>query len=161
MSFSPEIIAALCKDPVPILNRGYRAKERIADRQERIESWRQIAEAITANPEHSGGRGSEPSNRVEKCVLGIMDLESEILDEIEEIKNLELETSKIIAAFVSDPNYKRILELRYLSYKRWEEISVCMGYTFRWTQALRSRALQELKDNAAKSHAANGNNSVV
>ena len=29
MSFSPEIIADLCKDPVPVLNRGYRAKERI------------------------------------------------------------------------------------------------------------------------------------
>lgn len=154
MSFSPEIIADLCKDPVPVLNRGYRAKERIADRRERIESWRQIAKSITANPEHSGGSGGGPSNKVEKCVLGIMELEEEILDEIEEIKSRESENGKIIAAFVQDPNYKRILELRYLSYKRWEEIAVSMGYTFRWTQMLHARALQQLKDNAAKNSAA-------
>ena len=154
MSFSPEIIADLCKDPVPVLNRGYRAKERIADRRERIESWRQIAKSITANPEHSGGSGGGPSNKVETCVLGIMELEEEILDEIEEIKSLESENGKIIAAFVQDPNYKRILELRYLSYKRWEEIAVSMGYTFRWTQMLHARALQQLKDNAAKNSAA-------
>ena len=95
-----------------------------------------------------------PSNKVEKCVLGIMELEEEILDEIEEIKSLESENGKIIAAFVQDPNYKRILELRYLSYKRWEEIAVSMGYTFRWTQMLHARALQQLKDNAAKNSAA-------
>lgn len=153
MNFSAEVIQELCKDPVPVLNRGYRAKERIADRRERIESWRQIAESITANPEHSGG-GSGPSNKVEKCVLGIMELEEEILDEINAIKSLESENSRIIAAFVQDPNYKRILELRYLSYKRWEEIAVCMGYTFRWTQTLHSRALQQLKDNVAKYSAA-------
>ena len=75
-------------------------------------------------------------------------------DEIEEIKSLESENGKIIAAFVQDPNYKRILELRYLSYKRWEEIAVSMGYTFRWTQMLHARALQQLKDNAAKNSAA-------
>lgn len=154
MSFSPEIIADLCKDPVSVLNRGYRAKERIADRRGRIESWRQIAKSITANPEHSGGSGGGPSNKVEKCVLGIMELKEEILDEIEEIKSLESENGKIIAAFVQDPNYKRILELRYLSYKRWEEIAVSMGYTFRWTQMLHARALRQLKDNAAKNSAA-------
>ena len=98
MSFSAEIIQELCKDPVRVLNRGYRAKERIADRRERIESWRQVAESITANPEHSGGGGL--SNKVEKCVLGIMELEEEILDEISEIKSLESENSKIIAAFI-------------------------------------------------------------
>lgn len=154
MSFSDELIQELCKDPVPVLNRGYRAQERIADRRDRIDKWRQVAVSITANPEHSGGSGGGPSNKIEKCVLGIMELEEEIIDEINEIRSLESENSKIIAAFVQDPNYKRILELRYLSYKRWEEIAVGMGYTFRWTQTLHSRALQQLKDNVAKYSAA-------
>ena len=86
-----------------------------------------------------------------------MDMDADIQRKqelIEEIKSLESENGKIIAAFVQDPNYKRILELRYLSYKRWEEIAVSMGYTFRWTQMLHARALQQLKDNAAKNSAA-------
>lgn len=149
MNFSAEVMAELCEDPVPVLTRGYRAKERIADRQERINQWREIAESITANPEHSGGGGGGPSNKVETCVLGIMELEEAILDEINEIKSLELENSRIIKEFVHDPNYKRILELRYLNYKRWEEIAVSMGYTFRWTQELHSRALKHLRENAA------------
>ena len=150
MNFSPELIKDLCEDPVHVLTRGYRAKERIADRQERIDQWRQVAESITANPEHSGGGGGGPSNKIEKCVLGIMELEEEIIDEISEIKSLESENGKIIRELVDDPNYKRILELRYLNYKRWEEIAVSMGYTFRWTQELHSRALKHLKENAAK-----------
>lgn len=150
MTFSSRLITELRKDPVPILSRGYRAKERIADRQERIEQWRQIAESITANPEHSGGGGGGPSNKVETCVLRIVELEEAILDEINEIKSLELENSRIIEEFVHDPNYKRLLELRYLNYKLWEEIAVSMGYTFRWTQELHSRALKHLKENAIK-----------
>ena len=35
---NPEIIKQLAEDPVPVLNRGYRAKERIAAREERIAS---------------------------------------------------------------------------------------------------------------------------
>ncbi len=40
-----EVLQSLSDDPMAVLNRGYRAKERIAARQERIEEWR------------AGGRG--------------------------------------------------------------------------------------------------------
>ena len=146
---NPEIIKQLAEDPVPVLNRGYRAKERIAAREERIASWRQIAESITANPEHASGGGG-PSNKVEKCVLSIMELEEEIRDEIIEIAGYELEAGQIIKALVEDVNYKTVLEHRYLSYLRWEEIAVKMNYTFRWTQELHRRAVDALREAAAE-----------
>lgn len=43
-----ELLQSLTEDPMAVLNRGYRAKERIAARQKRIEEWRQIAESITS-----------------------------------------------------------------------------------------------------------------
>lgn len=52
-----EVLQLLSDDPMVVLNRGYRAKERIAARQKRIEEWRQIAESITANPENASSGG--------------------------------------------------------------------------------------------------------
>ena len=149
MTFSQELLDSLLKDPIAVLNRGYRAKERIAARQERIKSWRQIAESITANPENSSG-GSGPSNKVERCVLSIVELEEEITDEITEIAGYEVENSRVLRFFVAEPNYRAVLEHRYLEYKPWEVIAVEMGYTFRWTQELHRRALNALKKRAAE-----------
>ena len=148
MTFSEETIEKLKENPISTLNRGYRAKERIAARRERIESWRQIAESITARPDNTPG-GSGPSKKIENCVLNIAALEEEIVDEINEIAKLEKETGRIIEAFVEDPNHKTVLELRYLNYMRWEAIAVEMGYTFRWTQELHRRAIAELSEKLA------------
>lgn len=145
MRFKEELLKSLTADPVSILNRGYRAKERIAARQERIKSWRQIAESITANPENAS-RGSGPSNKVERAILSIVTLEEEITEEIAEIAGYEIENSRILQFFVAEPNYRAVLEHRYLEYKSWEAIAVEMGYTFRWTLELHRRAIQALKD---------------
>lgn len=146
MTFSKELLDQLAEDPIAVLNRGYRAQQRIALRQERIISWRQIAESITANPENSSGGGG-PSNKIERCVLAIVSLEEEITDEITQMAAYESESSKIIEAFVPDHNYATVLELRYLSHDRWEQIAVKMGYTFRWTQELHRRAIDLLQEN--------------
>lgn len=145
-----EVLQLLSDDPMVVLNRGYRAKERIAARQKRIEEWRQIAESITANPENaSSGGGGYPTSKTENCVVAIMTLQEEIKDEIMEIADFERQTSQIIKELVEDLNFKTVLELRYLSYLRWEEIAVRMNYTFRWTQELHRRALLALQEAAS------------
>ena len=144
-----ELLQSLAEDPMAVLNRGYRAKERIAARQERIEQWRQIAESITANPENASSGGGYPSSKTENCIVAIMTLEEEIKDEITEIAGFELQTSQIIKELLDDLNYKTVLEYRYLNYLRWEEIAVRMNYTFRWTQELHRRALLALQEAAS------------
>lgn len=144
-----ELLQSLAEDPMAVLNRGYRAKERIAARQERIEQWRQIAESITANPENASSGGGYPSSKTENCIVAIMTLEEEIKEEITEIAGFELQTSQIIKELLDDLNYKTVLEYRYLNYLRWEEIAVRMNYTFRWTQELHRRALLALQEAAS------------
>ena len=144
-----ELLQSLTEDPMAVLNRGYRAKERIAARQERIEQWRQIAESITANPENASSGGGYPSSKTENCIVAIMALEEEIKDEITEIAGFERQTSQIIKELLDDLNYKTVLEYRYLNYLRWEEIAVRMNYTFRWTQELHRRALSALQEAAS------------
>lgn len=144
-----ELLQSLVDDPVAVLNRGYRAKERIAARQKRIEDWRNIAESITANPENASSGGGYPTSKTENCVVAIMSLEEEIKDEIIEIADFERQTSQIVRELIEDLNYKTVLEYRYLSYLRWEEIAVKMNYTFRWTQELHRRALIALQEAAS------------
>lgn len=144
-----ELLQSLVDDPVAVLNRGYRAKERIAARQKRIEDWRNIAESITANPENASSGGGYPTSKTENCVVAIMSLEEEIKDEIIEIADFERQTSQIVRELIEDLNYKTVLEYRYLSYLRWEEIAVKMNYTFRWTQELHRKALIALQEAAS------------
>lgn len=144
-----ELLQSLVEDPVAVLNRGYHAKERIAARQKRIEDWRNIAESITANPENASSGGGYPTSKTENCVVAIMSLEEEIKDEIIEIADFERQTSQIVRELIEDLNYKTVLEYRYLSYLRWEEIAVKMNYTFRWTQELHRRALIALQEAAS------------
>nr|DAH15974.1 MAG TPA: Protein of unknown function (DUF722) [Bacteriophage sp.] len=144
-----ELLRSLAEDPAPILNSGYRAKERIAARKERITQWRHIAESITANPENASGGGGYPASKVENCVAAISVLEHEIMSEIEELTAIERQTAQIIHDLVADPNCKMVLELRYLCYLRYEEIAVRMNYTFRWTQELHRRAVLSVQNAAS------------
>lgn len=148
MNFSEELLRTLAEDPVLILNRGYRAEERIASRRGRIRHWKEIAESITANPENASGGGGLPSKKVENCVCKIMELEEQICDEIAELSALEREAAEIIEEFVEDPTYKAVLEHRYIEQKRWEETAVIMSYTLNWVIVLHRRALRMLKANA-------------
>ena len=154
-----EVLQLLSDDPMVVLNRGYRAKERIAARQKRIEEWRQIAESITANPENASSGGSYPTSKtlIEDAItektkaIAVVHYAgvSCAMDEIMEIADFERQTSQIIKELVEDLNFKTVLELRYLSYLRWEEIAVRMNYTFRWTQELHRRALLALQEAAS------------
>ena len=124
------------------LNRGYRAKDRIAAKQERIDHWRQIAESITAEIKPSGGVSTSPSKKIENCVCNIVDLQDEIQSEIDELVAVEREVEKAIVAAVVDPTLRAVLEMRYLNYLKWEEIAVRLDVTFRWTMSLHKKALE-------------------
>lgn len=124
------------------LNRGYRSRERIQAKRERIESWRQIAESITAQLRPDGGVKSSPSKKIENCAVNIVGLQNEIQAEIDELVAVEKEIGASIEMYVLDPTLKSVLEFRYLNYLKWEEIAVRLDITFRWTMTLHKRALE-------------------
>ena len=128
-------------DAREFLNRGYRARERIQAKEERIGSWRQIAESVTAALKPVATFSSTPSKKVEDCVCNIVDLQQEILDEINELTAIEREIGRAINRAGLDPTLKSLLEMRYLRYLKWEEIAVRLGLTFRWTMTLHKKAL--------------------
>ena len=119
------------------LNRGYRSRERIKVKEERIDEWIRRAESITAE-----------IKPVEDAACAIVDLQSEIKAEIYELAAIELEIGRAINQAVTDPTLNALLEMRYLKYLKWEEIAVRLDITFRWTMTLHKKALTIFTESA-------------
>ena len=130
------------------LNRGYRSKERIKVKEERIDEWRRRAESITAEIKPVAAFSSTPSKKVEDAACAIADLQSEIKAEIYELAAIELEIGRAINQAVTDPTLNALLEMRYLKYLKWEEIAVRLDITFRWTMTLYKKALTIFTESA-------------
>lgn len=148
MRLAKKQLTNISRDPKAFLNRAYRTNERITAKRERIESWRQLAESITAPINDMPSGGSGPSKLVETSVCNIVDLQNELKDEIWELVETQREIGFAIQELVDDPTHKTLLELRYLNYLKWEEIAVRLNITFRWTMTLHKRALKEISSKA-------------
>ena len=126
------------------LNRGYRSRERIKVKEERIDEWIRRAESITAEIKPVASFSSTPSKKVEDAACAIVDLQSEIKAEIYELAATELEIGRAINQAVTDPT----LNALYLKYLKWEEIAVRLDITFRWTMTLHKKALTIFTESA-------------
>lgn len=129
------------------LNQGYHIKARVQAKEERIDSWQQIAESITAPIRGDGGVQHSPSKKIENCAVNIVDLQNEIKAEIAELVQVEREIGRFIKAAPLDETDRFILELRYLNYKKWEEIAVELNYAYRWIMRRHKRAIAVLEEN--------------
>ena len=73
----------------------------------------------------------------------MVDLESEINDDIDQLVDLKTEIMRYMKR-VNNPEYQTILELRYLCFKQWEEIADALGYTQRHTIRMHDLALESI-----------------
>lgn len=131
------------------LGRAYRSQERIKAKEIRIRHWTELATSITSTLKDVAVAPSMPGKKVEKYAVEIADIEEEIQEEIWALKRLESEISKAISELIDVPNYAAVLEMRYTSYMRWEEIAVALGYTLRWTMTIHERAVRKFAEKKA------------
>lgn len=144
-----EQIEMICEDPKTFLLRGRKAKDLIAAKRERIESWRSLATSITVELKpDSGSPSMYKQSLVENVACNIVDLENEILAEIEALVNIEKEIHAAIELFVTDDRYKAVLELRYLNGYSWRSIGARLYYGEDWVCRLHGAALAEMQQAA-------------
>ncbi len=127
-----------------------KTQARINAKQERINSWRKIAESITVPiGKNAGGQsGGYKQSVVENTACSIIDLEKEISAEIAALTGIEREIQEAINLFVNDKRYKAVLEMRYLSGYSERLIGIKLYYSEDWVSRLHGKALQEMKKNA-------------
>lgn len=126
------------------LGQAYRIDQRINSKLEQVSSLRNLATKATSTLSDVPPSGTRNVHRMEDVIVKIVDMENEVNADIDKLIDLKQEIMRTINA-VENPEYHTLLELRYLCFKSWEEISVKMGYTRRHLYRMRDEALQKIK----------------
>ena len=117
---------------------------RIKSKLQQVDSLNELAMACTSimsdMPRQSGGSTS----RIADAVCRIIDLQSEIRNDIVALVDLKKEIMGVIKA-VANQEHQTLLEKRYLCSLSWEKIAVDMGYDLRYVHKLHNRAIEECR----------------
>lgn len=141
-----EQLNELRADPKTFLMKGWNLHNKVEAKLDRINHWRQIAESITAEIKPTGGfGGGKTESKVENCVANIVDLQNEIKDDVNALIDTENVIKEAISMVPDKNNMRLLLELRHLNYYSWENVSVCIGRSYRWVLALYERCLEFFK----------------
>ena len=127
----------------------YMEQARYLDMQinSKIEQIRNLNELATkattvySDMPHSPNRNT---SRMEETVVKIIDLEREIDRDIDALVNLKREIMRVVNR-IESAEYRTILEMRYLQFKKWEQIALLMSTDFRWVYRMHGRALNEVQ----------------
>jgi len=125
------------------LHQAYRIDQRINSKLEQVLSLRNLAEKASTTLSNTPSGGTRNVHRMEDIVAKMMDMEAEIKADITALVDLKRDIVFSIKR-VGNKEYQTLLELRYLSYWTWEEISVELHYDIRHVHRLHSRALYEI-----------------
>ena len=124
------------------LGQAYRIDQRINLKMEQVASLRALATKATATySDMPKGYGNVHSG--ENVIVKIIDLENQMNEDVDELVNLKQEVVGAINA-IPHPEQRLVLELRYLSFKTWDEIAEEMGYGVDNVFKLHKKALNSL-----------------
>ena len=126
------------------LGRAYRIEQRINCKLEQVKSLHELSEKATSTLSDMPHSPNRNIHSMENVVIKLMDMESEINSEIQELIKIKEEIATTIKE-VDDKECKMLLELRYLCQKTWEEIAGIMNYTVGYLHELHRKALRKIR----------------
>ncbi|MEA5048750.1 MAG: DUF1492 domain-containing protein [Eubacteriales bacterium] len=125
------------------LSQAYRIDQRINSKLAQVMSLRDLLGKATGTLSGAPKAATPNPHSMEDTIAKMVDLENEINEDIDALVDLKAEIMRRIKR-VENTEYQTILELRYLCFKRWEEIAVEMGYSLRRLYELHDCALEEI-----------------
>lgn len=117
--------------------------QHLCNMADRYNKLRAQAERITPVYSPVPGGGSN-QDKLAKQVSALVDMEIKYQAEFAAARNAMHKVEQLIAS-LDDYTQRIVLEDRYLSFMKWEEIAVKRGYTYRWVLKLHGKALEALK----------------
>ena len=124
------------------LGQAYRIDQRINLKMEQVASLRALATKATATySDMPKGYGNVHSG--ENVIVKIIDLENQMNADVDELVALKEEVVGVIKA-ITNPEQRMVLELRYLSFKTWDEIANDMHYGIDNVFKLHKKALNAI-----------------
>jgi DNA-directed RNA polymerase specialized sigma subunit len=125
------------------LGQAYRIDQRINCKVEQVSSLRNLATKATSTLSDAPPSGTRNVHRMEDVIVKIMAMENEINADIDRLVSLKKEIIRAIKS-VNNPEQQTLLELRYLCFRTWEEISVEMDYSIQQIYRIRDKALGKI-----------------
>jgi len=123
------------------LSQAYRIDQRINSKLAQVMSLRELLDKATGTLSGAPKAATPNPHSMEDTIAKMVDLENEINEDIDALVDLKAEIMRRIKR-VENTEYQTILELRYLCFKRWEEVSVELGYSIQHLFRLHDEALQ-------------------
>ena len=123
------------------LSQAYRIDQRINSKLAQVMSLRDLLGKATGTLSGVPKAATPNPHSMEDTIAKMVDLENEINEDIDALVDLKAEIMRRIKR-VGNTEYQTILELRYLCFKRWEEVSVELGYSMQHLFRLHDEALE-------------------
>ena len=125
------------------LNQAYWLDRRIDSKLEQLSALRDTATKTTAVMDGEVVSHTRNVHSLQDVIAKIIDMQEEINGDIDALVDLKRDIMRTIKG-IENPEYQTLLELRYLCFKRWEEISVVMNYNLRHIYRLHDEALEKV-----------------
>lgn len=126
------------------LQQGYYLNKQIDVKCEQIRKLQEMAQKVTTTANDCKVQVSGSQSRIADTVNKMVDLERELVDTVNEYAAKRKEIAAVIQR-VDNPNYRTLLEYRYLACMKWEEIAVKMHYSWRHIIRLHGEALNVIE----------------
>ncbi len=122
------------------LGQGFRLDQRINSKIEQVRSLNDLAAKCTSTITGMPGNPNRGKDSIGDIIAKIVDLQEEINRDIDALVDLKAEIYSVIRA-IDNVECQTLLELRYLSFMRWEEIAVQLNYGMENIYRLHRKAL--------------------
>ena len=120
------------------LDRKIKAKER------QLEAIRCHAEYSSPKTDGEFIKSRSVQSALEESAVKIIELENYVSNQIKELVRLKAEIEQVIKS-VGNIEYETVLEMRYLSFMDWKEISARMEYGGKYVFRVHGRALELIR----------------
>jgi len=126
------------------MERVMNAHRRIVHMEEQAARYRDMAVRSTGRMDALRSGGTSSRSKVEDGMCAFMDICRDIEGEATRLRELIAETSALIERLF-DPVEREVLELRYLSGLKWEDVAEKMLYDVRQVRRIHVRALEHVQ----------------
>lgn len=126
------------------LSQALRVDCMINAKLEQIQQLRELSTKATSTLSDMPKGGNQSANKTQDIVLKIIGLENEISKDMITLIDLKGEIINAIKN-VKDPEYRLLLELRYLCFKSWNDVAAEMRYDTNSIFRMHRYALKSVK----------------
>ena len=131
-------------DAKTFLNKARTINMEIDSKLKQTQGLRHLVTNITATLSDMPGSPSRTTDKMERIIARIVDMEHKIDEDIDALVDLKERIQSVINS-LDDAEYRVLLTERYINFEDWEKIALTMHYSIRNIHLMHGRALQRVQ----------------